>query len=204
MTSDFAAAPAVGQVQVAERADAARNRRKILDAAGLILESRGAAGLSMDEVAQVARVGVGTVYRRFGDLSGLAHALLADQEQRFQESLLSGPAPLGPGAPPKDRIAALLSALVDRLEENAELLLVAETSAPYARFTCSAYEAHHAHLVRLINEVSSASSGVVDAEFLADALLAPLATNLYLHQRKVRGLSAERIRHGLAALLAPL
>ncbi|SDM24041.1 TetR/AcrR family transcriptional regulator [Allokutzneria albata] len=200
MTSDSVTVPAPGRGRVAERADAARNRRKILDAAGLILQTRGAAGLSMDEVARMARVGVGTVYRRFGDLSGLAHALLSEQELQFQESLLTGPAPLGPGAPPKERIAALMSALVDRLEENSELLLVAETSAPYARFTCTAYEVHHAHLVALIGEVRAD----VDAEFLADALLAPLATNLYLHQRRVRGLSTDRIRQGLAALLAPL
>ena len=200
MTSDSVTAPALGRAQVAERADAARNRRKILDAASLILQTRGAAGLSMDEVARVARVGVGTVYRRFGDLSGLAHALLSEQEAQFQDSLLTGPAPLGPGAPPKERIAALMSALVDRLEENSELLLVAETSAPYARFTCTAYEVHHAHLVALISEIRAD----VDAEFLADALLAPLATNLYLHQRQVRGLSTDRIRRGLAALLAPL
>ncbi|MFB9904494.1 TetR/AcrR family transcriptional regulator [Allokutzneria oryzae] len=200
MTRDSAAAPVLGRAPVAERADAARNRRKILDAAGLIVQTRGAGGLSMDEVARVARVGVGTVYRRFGDLAGLAHALLEEHERRFQEALTSGPPPLGPGAAPKDRIKALLSTLLDRLEEQSDLLLVAETSAPYARFTCSTYQAHHAHLVALIRETGAG----VDPEFLADALLAPLATNLYLHQRRVRGMSVDRIRSGLSTLLATL
>jgi AcrR family transcriptional regulator len=107
--------PLVGQPPP-ERADAARNRRAVLAAAQRILVSAGVAGLSMDRVAAEACVGVGTVYRRFGDLSGLVYALLDDTEQQFQAGFLSGPPPLGPGAPPVTRIRAFLHGYVDRFE----------------------------------------------------------------------------------------
>src|SRR6185312_10778811 len=50
-----------------ERADAARNRRKVLAAAEGLFATRGVAAVSMDDVAAAAGVGKGTLYRRFGD-----------------------------------------------------------------------------------------------------------------------------------------
>jgi hypothetical protein len=41
-----------------------------------------------------------------------------------------------------------------------------------------------------------------DADWLADALLAPLAADLYRDQREALGYSAERIRAGVLALAA--
>src|SRR2546429_5783013 len=60
----------------AERADAARNRRKILAAAPPVLARDGGDSLALDVVAREAGVGVGTVYRRFGSRAGLVSALL--------------------------------------------------------------------------------------------------------------------------------
>lgn len=127
-----------------ERADAARNRRKILAAAAEIVAAHGVAGLSMAAVAEAAGVGVGTLYRRFGDRSGLAYALIDEREREFQAAFIEGPPPLGPGAPPVERIRAFLHALTDRTAEQLDLLLAAETATPLARFG-GAYEGYHAH-----------------------------------------------------------
>src|SRR3954454_3811127 len=64
----------LGTAQPPERADAARNRRKVLAAAEELFAARGVAAISMDDVAAAAGVGKGTLYRRFGDKSGLASA----------------------------------------------------------------------------------------------------------------------------------
>jgi AcrR family transcriptional regulator len=90
----------------AERADAARNRRVLLAAAREMIAGRGADTLTMDALAERAGLGKGTVYRRFGTRAGIFQALLDDDERDFQRDVLSGPPPLGPGAPPLDRLIA--------------------------------------------------------------------------------------------------
>jgi len=90
----------------AERADAARNRRHLLATAREILAEQGAGQLTMDGLAERAGLGKGTVFRRFGTRAGIFQALLDDEDRDFQQAVLSGPPPLGPGAPPLDRLIA--------------------------------------------------------------------------------------------------
>ncbi|MBB5853061.1 TetR/AcrR family transcriptional regulator [Amycolatopsis umgeniensis] len=177
-----------------ERADAARNRLKIVRAAAELVAAKGIDGLALDEVAAEAGVGIGTVYRRFPDKGALAQALLDENEREFQEAFISGTPPLGPGAPAARRLEAFIDAYVDRLETHGQLLMVAETETPMARFVTGAYRLHHSHLVALISEIAPA----VDAHFRADAILAPLAAAQYVHQRQ--RMTPERIKAGLRDL----
>jgi AcrR family transcriptional regulator len=58
------------------RADAARNRELILATARRVFAERGI-GVTLNDIAHEAGVGVGTVYRRFADKDSLIEALLA-------------------------------------------------------------------------------------------------------------------------------
>lgn len=69
----------------------------------------------MEDLARAAGVGKGTLYRRFPDRASIAVALLDEHERTLQERLLRGPPPLGPGAPPAERLAAFYAAMVDLL-----------------------------------------------------------------------------------------
>ncbi|HEY2285545.1 MAG TPA: helix-turn-helix domain-containing protein [Streptosporangiaceae bacterium] len=89
-----------------ERADAARNRQLLLATARQMIAEQGADKLTMDGLAERAGLGKGTVFRRFGTRPGIFQALLDDDERDFQEQVLSGPPPLGPGAAPLDRLVA--------------------------------------------------------------------------------------------------
>jgi polyketide synthase 12 len=89
-----------------ERADAARNRQHLLATANEMLAEQGADTLTMDALAERAGLGKGTVFRRFGTRAGIFQALLDDDERVFQERVLGGPPPLGPGAAPLDRLIA--------------------------------------------------------------------------------------------------
>ena len=60
------------------RRDAERNRRRILDAAAEVFADRGL-GASLDEIAERAEVGVGTVYRRFPNKDLLIDALFDEE-----------------------------------------------------------------------------------------------------------------------------
>jgi len=179
-----------------QRRAASRNEEAILDAAAaLVRDGRGTA-LDVREVAAAAGVGVGTVYRRFGDKAGLIAAVLGEPERALQDAVLSGPPPLGPGAPAADRLDAFLRALCDLTEANVDLLAASEGAAPGARYRVGAYAAWRLHVAVLLREIDEQ----LDAEWLSELLLAPLGAALYRHQRRERGMSAERIAANLAAV----
>ncbi len=83
--------PAPGQDEPCLRADAARNRARLLEAAARLVAEQGAACVTMEAVAAAASVGKGTVFRRFGDRTGLLAALLDHSEKKFQAAVLGGP-----------------------------------------------------------------------------------------------------------------
>ncbi|NKY08614.1 helix-turn-helix transcriptional regulator, partial [Cellulomonas hominis] len=60
------------------RADAARNRQRVLDAARALYTTRGL-DEPMEQIARAAGVGVGTVYRHFPDRAALVRAVIADR-----------------------------------------------------------------------------------------------------------------------------
>lgn len=63
------------------RADAARNRQKIIEAARALFAERGL--VTLDEVAERAGVGVGTVYRRFPSRDDLVDALYVEAMEKL-------------------------------------------------------------------------------------------------------------------------
>ncbi|MFC3997544.1 TetR/AcrR family transcriptional regulator [Nocardiopsis sediminis] len=89
-----------------ERADAARNREHLLETARAMIAEHGADKVTMDALAERACLGKGTVFRRFGTRAGIFRALIEHDEVRFQEQVLAGPPPLGPGADPRRRLIA--------------------------------------------------------------------------------------------------
>jgi AcrR family transcriptional regulator len=66
------------------RADAERNRGRVLGAARVLFAARGADEVSMDEVARLAEVGIGTLYRHFPTKEALVEAA---GQHRFGEIL---------------------------------------------------------------------------------------------------------------------
>jgi AcrR family transcriptional regulator len=64
------------------RADARRNRARVLDVAERTFAAKGLA-VSIDEIAQLAGVGVGTIYRHFPTKEALFGAIVMDRIQRL-------------------------------------------------------------------------------------------------------------------------
>ncbi|WP_245627832.1 TetR/AcrR family transcriptional regulator [Actinomadura oligospora] len=151
-----------------ERADAARNRAAVLDAAARLFAEHGPEAVSMDQIATAAGVGKGTLFRRFGDKAGLAVALLDARERELQEAILGGPPPLGPGATSAERVEAFVLAYLDHLLGHLPLVRMSETASPGARYRIGAYRFWHLHLALLLD-------GDPDPEAAAHGLLAVLS-----------------------------
>jgi AcrR family transcriptional regulator len=184
-----------------ERADAARNRQRILIAAETLFARDGVACTSMDAIAAEAGVGKGTLFRRFGDRASLALALLESSESAFQEAFIRGPAPLGPGAPPSERLVAFGRHLLQHLVNHGELLLAAQTAGiPGRRFDVGAYSAYRAHVTMLIRDADPG----LDADYVAEALLAPLGAEVVLHQLSQPGMTLERLGAGWETIVRRL
>src|SRR5690606_7510492 len=160
-----------------ERADAARNRAKVLEAAAELFTGKDPRAVTMEEVARAAGIGRATLYRRYPDIASIAEALLDEPERRLQEELLPGAPPPGPGAPPGARPVPFDAAMAGLLERHAHLVLGAETGR--ARFATGAYGFWRAHVLALLR-----AGGAPEPEALADPLLAPLAPDVFTHQRE--------------------
>jgi AcrR family transcriptional regulator len=180
-----------------ERADAARNRARILEAAGALVAEQGIECVSMAAVARAASVGTGTLYRRFGDRAGLAFALLDEHTRDFQNALISGPPPLGPGAPARERLKAFGAGYLELLEEHADLMVAA---APTPRDAEAVFALYTTHLAILLREAAPA----LDAQFTAESLLAMFAPLQYVRLRHGLDWSVERLREGWYGLVDSL
>lgn len=178
----------------AERADAVRNREALLQAATRLVERHGVDGVTMDAVAEEAGVGKGTVFRRFDSRAGLMGALLNHSETDWQGKVLRGPPPLGPGAPPLDRLLAFGRSRIELHLRYSDLIRAAGAAATrnYAAYSFTAM-----HVRYLLDELEVAG----DIAFLATALLAPLEMVILDQLIRKEGTSEERIYRGWEELV---
>lgn len=172
-----------------ERSDAARNREVLLVAAARLVARRGVDVVTMDDVATEAGVGKGTVFRRFESREGLMAALLNRSETAWQADVLSGPPPLGPGAPSLDRLLACGHSRMALNLRHADLIEAAGRAGTrsYAAVSFTAM-----HVRYLLGELEVRG----DIAILATALLAPLEVVILLQQTGIEGIPLARIQHG--------
>ncbi|MFD6281896.1 TetR/AcrR family transcriptional regulator [Streptomyces sp. NPDC060209] len=187
---------AVGEPELL-RADAARNRALLLDAASRLLASCGAADLTMESVAAAAGVGKGTVFRRFKDRTGLLIALLDHREALLQAAFLSGPPPMGPDAPAAERLHAFGPALMRHERDHHELILASRTD-PLRTYTVPAQRLRLSHVTLLLRQARAAG----EPELLAHTLLGSIDTPLVHHLTCERGMTIDQLDQGWHDLLS--
>src|SRR5690242_9620563 len=173
------------------RADAARNRLLLLEAASRLVAEHGAEHVTMEAVAAAASVGKGTVFRRFGDRTGLLMALLDHTERQFQAAFFSGPPPLGPGASPVDRLHAFGCRVLHETRDRLDLYMAAEPDAS-RRFSYAPYRVRFAHVAMLLREAVPGADSVL----LAQTLMGYLEPALIHHLTRQCGMPLERLESG--------
>lgn len=181
-----------------ERSDAARNRERLLCAARELVDEFGAEALTMDALACRAKVGKGTVFRRFGSRAGLMMTLLSDSESEFQRGFMFGPPPLGPGASPAERLTAFGEGRIYFVLENGELLKAAGSSA-HNRFDVPATILAHRHIELLLRE-----AGIADPWVMAMSLISSLDPERIVNDVRVHGISPKRLTDSWRELVTRL
>ena len=180
----------------------ARNREAVLAAADALFARRGSAeDITMADVAAEAGVGKGTLFRAFGDRVGLLRALYEARLGPVRDAVESGPPPLGPATPPRERVPALLDAVLCFKLDNRRLVVALEESGGGS----SPYRAsHYEWLHRLLRDVLEEIPGAPGSDFTAHALLAATRADLVEHLAGREGVPRETLRAQLADFTAGL
>lgn len=168
--------------------------------------------VSMDEIAAAAGVGKGTVFRAFGSRDNLLDALFASRMAALRAAVQSGAPPVGPGAPPRERVLAILDALLTFKLDNRRLIRAREIAST-GLFQAGHYQWMHGTLRELIEQAISgapqtaksagsagtAAEDAVDPGYVAHVLLGSLRPDL-IDELLEAGGTPESIRRAQAAL----
>lgn len=190
--------PVAALQQPQERSDAARNRTLLLAAARDLVRERGAHAVTMDDIAAAAGVGKGTVFRRFGSRANLMMVLLDEDEKASQQAFLFGPPPLGPDAPPLDRLIAFGRERICFAHTHHELLSAANRDPQTRRVGAAAVQRRH---VQVLLQAAH-TTGDLDAQ--TDALLALLDADYVEYQLTEGGHTQQSLGDAWASLAGKL
>lgn len=185
-----------------ERRDATENRQRILSAAIKLFEQNGVEQVSMNQIANEAQVGPGTLYRRYKNKGELCLDLIKDNvellfddiENYLQENCSDSPS---------KRLKGILGLFIRFREKKAQLLTGVEDSSSTnplgSRMQSPIFGELHHLLLELFDELNAEQTHFNNV-FKADMLLTALSRDFYSFQRDVRGYSPEMILEQLCTL----
>ncbi|MCZ4121945.1 TetR/AcrR family transcriptional regulator [Streptomyces sp. H39-S7] len=181
------------------RADATRNREAVLAAADtLFARCESPESVTMADIAAAAGVGKATLFRGFGDRTGLIHALYELRLAPIRRAAEEGAPPLGPATPPLQRVPALLDAVLCFKLDHRHLALALEGAGGDSPYAAEHYERWHTTLRTALEQLP----GLADSGFTAHALLAATRADLVEHLVGRQGATREQLRADLAAYTA--
>ncbi|KIZ16401.1 transcriptional regulator [Streptomyces natalensis ATCC 27448] len=183
------------------RKDATRNRAAVLTAAdALFAQCQSPEDVTMADIAAAAGVGKGTLFRAFGDRTGLIRTLYEARLEPIRNAVEEGPPPLGPAAPPIQRVPALLDAVLCFKLDNRHLALALEGAGSDSPYRTEHYERWHTLLRDLLNLIP----GLIESDFTAHALLAATRADLVEYLADEKRVPREEMREQLANFTATI
>lgn len=189
-----------------ERRDAAENRQRILDAAQKLFEQHGVEQVSMNQIAIEAKVGPGTLYRRYRNKSELCLDLIKDNVVLLFDDI-EAYLKQHQTDPPRQRLKGILSLFIRFREKKLELLKgveeVTSTNGLQSRTQSPVYNELHEIVVKLFSEMTTNERTEANSVFKADMLLMALKSDSYVFQRDVRGYSPEMFLEQLCLTFFP-
>ncbi len=107
------------------RADAARNRARIMAAAREQITEQGS-GVSMEQIAAASGVAVGTLYKHFPNKTDLVNAVIAASFEPVADDAEDCMRRAGRGTPAMEELTGFLTRLVDTVAHNHAVKAAAE------------------------------------------------------------------------------
>ncbi|EGW40558.1 TetR/AcrR family transcriptional regulator [Desulfosporosinus sp. OT] len=188
-----------------ERRDAAENRQRILNAALKLFEQYGVEQVSMNQIANEAQVGSGTLYRRYRNKGELCLDLIKDNVDLLFSDIETYLVQ-NQSDSPSQRLKGILSLFIRLREKKAQLLTGVEgsssTNPPRSIIESPVFNELHQLLVKLFDEMNATEQIHFNSVFRADMLLTALSRASYSFQRDERGYSPEMILEQLCALFS--
>jgi AcrR family transcriptional regulator len=160
------------------RADALRNRTRILQAARQLVAEQGA-DVSMDAIAARAQVAVGTLYRHHPTKAHLITAVIEDSAERIAELSERAASAVGAGAAPAAELGSLFRAVAghaadDRALKAAAALLGTPVPADPAEYPAGSAARRAAQAIEVVLEAAR-RDGTVRADLGITDLIVLLA-----------------------------
>lgn len=189
-----------------ERRDAAANRARILAVAESLFEEHGAPNVNMADIAEAAGVGKGTLYRNFANKGELCLTLLDTQMREFQDWRLSE---MRRQTEAGDSFLYQLGDFLEALVTFSDMHLPLLQEVQQVSRALDEREARRPHFWQYMTVYGLLRSAVqagelpndLDAAYVAEALLAPLAPDTFRFQRDVLGFDLARIAAGLRSIV---
>lgn len=185
-----------------KRRDAIENRERILQVARHLFATQGVDATSMNEIARLAQVGPGTLYRCFAHKGELGVALLAEEVMTFWKQVDGTLRPDAPDAA-LSQLNWFLDALLRMTETHLSLFALCMEAAEshHEAYQNPFYPALHQRISQLLMKaLEQGEIRGLDVPFTADAILAAMMPSLYAFQRQTRNFSRERIMAGIRRL----
>jgi AcrR family transcriptional regulator len=189
-----------------ERRDAVENRARVLAAARLLFDQVGVEGVTMAAIAEEARVGKGTLYRRFRDKGAICLELLHDQLVLHQAEMLAMLREMeGAGVPYLTRLQRFLAEVAHFTDSHVPLLREVQRGGKFAGAEGDRpfFQWQRMTVQGLLQ--AAARSGelapALDPVLTADLLIAPLTATFYRYLRQERGVDADELGAALAAMV---
>lgn len=176
------------------RADAARNRRLLLDTALTLFAESSIENVTMSAIAKEANVGKGTLYRHFADKAELCHALLDEDMRQFQIMTLDYIRQCDDAF---DCLHWFLEQAAGYVVAHNQLLVEASNQGGVDTLSHPAHIWWRQTIIGLLARLNLD----VDISYLADLLYVMLDVQTIRFQRRVQGYDVERIISGLHTTL---
>lgn len=173
------------------RADAIRNRRRLLETAQRLFDAGQFAVITMSDIAKEAGVGKGTLYRHFNDKSDICHALLDQAIRDFQARTLER---LSAPDTPAEKLRWFLGEVVTYVDRH--IVLLYEASQTTTRTELMQHPAHYwwrQTIAGLLEQMDPAG----DRGYMVDLLYVMTDADTIRYLRQMQGYALERIIAGL-------